>query len=175
LQYPLIREVQQFYDDDINEHKLRKQKLQNQLTKKDNTEDQFSIDETTVPYKGTFAVNLTQYIKSKPHKWGFKLFVRRVHDWHVMEAGFTTSDHMPIEFEIAERPIATKKTTGLTRTEARKGIEAEWQRRWTEGDKGEWTRQLIPHTERWVRRKHGNVDFYLRGVDTYFSYGAFSV
>jgi hypothetical protein len=33
---------------------------------------------------------------------------RRVHGWHVMEAGSTTSDHMPIEFEIAERHIATQ-------------------------------------------------------------------
>ncbi|XP_030767719.1 piggyBac transposable element-derived protein 3-like [Sitophilus oryzae] len=39
-------------------------------------ENQYSIDETMVPYKGTFAGNLRQYIKNKPHKWGFKLFVR---------------------------------------------------------------------------------------------------
>lgn len=29
-----------------------------------------------VPYKGTRAGNLRQYIQNKPHKWGFKIFVR---------------------------------------------------------------------------------------------------
>ncbi|KAH0818270.1 hypothetical protein GEV33_004521 [Tenebrio molitor] len=38
---------------------------------------------------------------------------RRVHGWHVMEAGSTTSDHMPIEFEIAERHIATEAGSRL--------------------------------------------------------------
>lgn len=35
-----------------------------------------SIDETMIPYKGTRAGNLRQYMKGKPHKWGFKFFVR---------------------------------------------------------------------------------------------------
>ena len=29
-----------------------------------------------IPYKGTRATNLRQYMKGKPHKWGFKFFVR---------------------------------------------------------------------------------------------------
>nr|CAH7765407.1 unnamed protein product [Callosobruchus chinensis] len=38
-------------------------------------ENDFSIDETMVAYKGTRAGNLRQYIKNKPHKWGYKVFV----------------------------------------------------------------------------------------------------
>lgn len=39
------------------------------------TENQYSVDETMVAYKGTRAGNLRQYIKNKPHKWGYKFFV----------------------------------------------------------------------------------------------------
>lgn len=35
-----------------------------------------SIDEMMVPFKGTRAGSRKQYIKSKPKKWGFKLFIR---------------------------------------------------------------------------------------------------
>ncbi|KAK3910814.1 PiggyBac transposable element-derived protein 3 [Frankliniella fusca] len=37
-------------------------------------EEDYSIDETMVPYKGKFAGNLRQFIKTKPHKFGIKLF-----------------------------------------------------------------------------------------------------
>lgn len=36
----------------------------------------YSVDEAMIPYKGTRAGNLRQYIKSKPKKWGFKFFIR---------------------------------------------------------------------------------------------------
>lgn len=39
-------------------------------------ETTFSIDEMMVPYKGTRAGTRKQYIKNKPKKWGFKIFVR---------------------------------------------------------------------------------------------------
>ncbi|XP_039298358.1 uncharacterized protein LOC120354774 [Nilaparvata lugens] len=39
-------------------------------------EKQQSIDEMMAPFKGTRAGSRKQYIKSKPHKWGFKIFVR---------------------------------------------------------------------------------------------------
>lgn len=39
-------------------------------------ETRFSIDEMMVPYKGKKAGNRKQYIKSKPRKWGYKIFVR---------------------------------------------------------------------------------------------------
>lgn len=39
-------------------------------------ETRFSIDEMIVPYKGKKVGNRKQYIKNKPRKWGFKIFVR---------------------------------------------------------------------------------------------------
>lgn len=39
-------------------------------------ENQFSVDEMMVPYKGKKAGGLRQYLPSKPKKWGFKMFVR---------------------------------------------------------------------------------------------------
>lgn len=35
-----------------------------------------SVDEVMVPYKGTKAGTLRQYVKNKPHKWGFKIYCR---------------------------------------------------------------------------------------------------
>lgn len=43
--------------------------------RKYHTENSYSIDETMVAYKGTRAGNLRQYIKNKPHKWGYKFFL----------------------------------------------------------------------------------------------------
>ncbi|KAL2089315.1 hypothetical protein ACEWY4_014003 [Coilia grayii] len=40
------------------------------------SENQFSIDEMMVPYKGKKAGSLRQYLPSKPHHWGIKIFVR---------------------------------------------------------------------------------------------------
>lgn len=40
------------------------------------SENQFSIDEMMVPYKGKKAGSLRQYLPSKPKKWGIKIFVR---------------------------------------------------------------------------------------------------
>uniref|UniRef100_A0A1B6LRI5 PiggyBac transposable element-derived protein domain-containing protein n=1 Tax=Graphocephala atropunctata TaxID=36148 RepID=A0A1B6LRI5_9HEMI len=39
-------------------------------------EGKYSIDEMVVPYKGKRAGNRRQYLKNKPKKWGFKIFVR---------------------------------------------------------------------------------------------------
>ena len=37
-------------------------------------EDILSVDESMVPYKGVFAGTLRQFIKTKPHRFGFKFF-----------------------------------------------------------------------------------------------------
>ncbi|CAH2089681.1 unnamed protein product [Euphydryas editha] len=39
-------------------------------------ESHFSIDEMMIPHKGTRAGSRKQYIKNKPKKWGYKMFVR---------------------------------------------------------------------------------------------------
>ncbi|KAE8740291.1 hypothetical protein FOCC_FOCC014191 [Frankliniella occidentalis] len=54
----------------------------------------FSIDESMSPYKGTKAGPLRQYIKGKPHKWGFKAFMLTsssglVYDFIVYSGGQT--------------------------------------------------------------------------------------
>lgn len=38
-------------------------------------ENDYSIDESMIPYKGKFAGSLRQYIPSKPHRFGIKLFI----------------------------------------------------------------------------------------------------
>ncbi|XP_063627513.1 piggyBac transposable element-derived protein 3-like [Cydia splendana] len=39
-------------------------------------ENHFSIDEMMVPYKGTRAGSRKQFVKNKPRRWGYKVFVR---------------------------------------------------------------------------------------------------
>lgn len=40
------------------------------------SENRHSIDEMMIPYKGTKAGSRRQYVKNKPKKWGYKMFVR---------------------------------------------------------------------------------------------------
>ena len=70
-------------------------------------QDCFRQIEMMVPYKGTRAGNLRQYIRSKPHKWGFKLFTRAgvsgiVYDF-IAYAGKTT--FRPDDFTDAEMKL----------------------------------------------------------------------
>ena len=57
-----------------------------------------SVDEVMVAYKGTRAGNLRQYIRSKPDKWGYKLFCRAsidgfIHDILMYQGETTFSSH----------------------------------------------------------------------------------
>ena len=57
-----------------------------------------SVDEVMVAYKGKTAGNLRQYIKSKPDKWGFKLFARAsqdglIHDMILYQGQTTLEAH----------------------------------------------------------------------------------
>lgn len=57
-----------------------------------------SIDEVMVGYKGKKAGNLRQYVKNKPHKWGYKLFCRAsddgfVHDMILYQGDSTLEAH----------------------------------------------------------------------------------
>lgn len=49
-----------------------------------------------------------------------------------------------------------------------------WQERWDNSSKGRWTYTLIPNIEKWVNRKHGEVNFhltqFLTGHGVYRSY-----
>ncbi|XP_042355550.1 piggyBac transposable element-derived protein 3-like [Plectropomus leopardus] len=57
-----------------------------------------SVDEVMVAYKGKTAGNLRQYIKNKPHQWGFKLFTRAsengfIHDMVLYQGKTTQAAH----------------------------------------------------------------------------------
>lgn len=83
-------------------------------------EGKFSIDEMMIPYKGTRAGNLRQYLPSKPHKWGFKFFVRAgvsgiVYDF-LPYAGASTFHDVIFTGEESELGIAGKVVTFLCRT-----------------------------------------------------------
>lgn len=68
------------YDVKNNEDKFCKvrplfEMLREQCKKVESSSFQ-SVDEVMVPYKGTRAGKLRQYMRNKPHKWGFKIFCR---------------------------------------------------------------------------------------------------
>lgn len=44
---------------------------------------------------------------------------------------------------------------------ARKRLYQKWQLRWDTDQTGRWTHKLIPNIEKWVERKHGEINFFL--------------
>ena len=69
-----------------------------------------SVDEVMVGYKGKMAGNLRQYIRSKPTKWGYKLFCRAssdgfVHDL-ILYQGATTFPSHPSQLEEDEKKMS---------------------------------------------------------------------
>lgn len=59
-------------------------------------EERQSIDEQIIPFKGRSP--LKQYMKSKPHKWGYKVFTRAgvsgiMHDFIIYEGKGTAHDN----------------------------------------------------------------------------------
>uniref|UniRef100_A0A3B3H8F7 PiggyBac transposable element-derived protein domain-containing protein n=1 Tax=Oryzias latipes TaxID=8090 RepID=A0A3B3H8F7_ORYLA len=70
-----------------------------------------SVDEVMVAYKGKKAGNLRQYIKSKPDKWGFKLFARAsedgfIHDM-VLYQGKTTLEAHDVPLKPEQEDLGT--------------------------------------------------------------------
>jgi hypothetical protein len=89
------------------------------------------------------------------------------------EAAQVIAGAPPVDLLATERALLGKaKETGLTRAEARRRTEREWQRRWATGEKAAWTRELIPEIQKWTEREHGNVDFHL--VQVLSGHGCFS-
>ena len=81
-----------------------------------------SVDEVMVGYKGKMAGNLRQYIRSKPTKWGYKLFCRAssdgfVHDL-ILYQGATTFPSHPSQLEEDEKkmPLSTQVVSVLARS-----------------------------------------------------------
>nr|XP_053647228.1 piggyBac transposable element-derived protein 2-like isoform X4 [Cherax quadricarinatus] len=81
-----------------------------------------SVDEVVVAFKGKTAGNLRQYIKTKPDKWGFKLFCRASEDGFIhdilMYQGTPTFDSHPIKLpqEETKLPISSKIVLVLATT-----------------------------------------------------------
>ncbi|XP_069961423.1 uncharacterized protein [Cherax quadricarinatus] len=81
-----------------------------------------SVDEVMVGYKGTRAGNLRQYIRTKPDKWGFKLFCRASDDGFIhdimMYQGQTTFDYHNVSLTEEEKkmPISAKVVICLAKT-----------------------------------------------------------
>lgn len=57
-------------------------------------ENQFSCDETMIPYKGTRAGNLRQYLPSKPHKWGASNFLSELAFLDLSMISYHTVDNL---------------------------------------------------------------------------------
>lgn len=80
--YQLLRKYMHFSDNsnvDPNDRYCKIRPIMEHVRKnclRIEPENSFSIDEMMVPYKGTRAGSRRQYIKNKPHPWGFKFFVR---------------------------------------------------------------------------------------------------
>ena len=56
--------------------------------------------------------------------------------------------------------------------ECRKETIQKWQKRWDHRSAEKWTHELIPDIEKWIKRKHGELNFYLTQVLT--GHGNFS-
>lgn len=62
------------------------------------------------------------------------------------------------ELEPAERTLTVRN--GISKI-VRDRLENKWQQRWTNEDTGRWTYVLIPELRRWIRREHGQVNYYM--------------
>lgn len=47
------------------------------------------------------------------------------------------------------------------RRETRRGTLAKWQRLWESSEKGAWTRRFLPDVEKWMNRRHGEMNYHL--------------
>lgn len=55
-------------------------------------------------------------------------------------------------------PLASQRNL---RTQERQSSTERWQMKWNTSSKGRWTFRLIPQLDRWVNRRHGEVNYYL--------------
>lgn len=74
------------------------------------------------------------------------------------EAAFVIAGVPPMTLLAAER---TDCWLGADKVQARNAMLDRWQERWTNSATGAWTRILIPDLVGWMRRTHGELDFYL--------------
>lgn len=73
---------------------------------------------------------------------------------------------VPIDLKIRERRQLWMRNQNnrleqQQEDQIRRGTLQAWQARWTVETKGRWTARLIPHLESWLRRRTGEVNYYL--------------
>ena len=85
------------------------------------------------------------------------------------EAAYVIAGMMPIDILADEMKRVydknrveenTLETADIRREENRLSL-MQWQQRWDATPKGRWTHRLIPDIEKWISRKHGEVNYYL--------------
>lgn len=64
----------------------------------------------------------------------------------------------PIDLMAEER---AKKYDGVHKSEAKKNLMMKWQQRWDDSLNGRWTHTLIPDINKWINRRHGEVDYFM--------------
>lgn len=83
-------------------------------------ETNFSIDEVMVPYKGTFAGGLRQFIKDKPHRFGFKMFALAgvsgiIYDF-IFYGGKSTFQNIPFTYKEKQMGFGAQVVSYLVRS-----------------------------------------------------------
>lgn len=84
------------------------------------------------------------------------------------DAAMVIAGILPIDLMAKDRRrrYQVRKNLSLPHPEDEGEVTAEWQSRWDNSVKGRWTHRLIPNIERWIQRKHGEVNFHLTQVLT---------
>lgn len=64
----------------------------------------------------------------------------------------------PIDLLITERK---EKYEGIDEEVATTNLMRQWQQRWETAEQGRWTNRLIPDIEKWIKRKYGEIDYWV--------------
>lgn len=84
------------------------------------------------------------------------------------EAAFVLARLPPPTLLARER---ASRYAGMDKEPARVQLNLDWQTRWTASVTGAWTRRLIPNVEPWLKRQHGDLDFWV--TQTLSGHGCF--
>ncbi|XP_046662681.1 uncharacterized protein LOC124355562 [Homalodisca vitripennis] len=74
------------------------------------------------------------------------------------DAAFVIASVPPLSIKAEER---VHRHNGMETTEAENRLLDQWQERWSSSQKGACTRTLIPDVAQWVKRRHGEPNFFL--------------
>ncbi|KAJ8911834.1 hypothetical protein NQ315_012564 [Exocentrus adspersus] len=93
-----------------------------------------------------------------------------------LEAAQVVAGAIPIHLLVEERRRLFRRgvSSAAEKSEERAQTEDKWQEEWNDCEKGTWTRTLIPDLRPWLRRKHGETDYFVTQFMTgHGSYGAY--